>query len=76
MKRKSILDVGEWWKMGEIHHYERNCKMILFWWREKVGRMLVNDERLLKFMIFREILKWFDFDEENRYIKCWSMKKD
>ena len=73
MKRKRILDVGQCWNIVEIHHDGRNSKMIWFWWREKEHQTLVNDEILLKFIIFREILKWSDFDEENKNIGRWSM---
>ena len=75
MKRKRTSDVGQWWNIVEIHHDERNSKMIWFWWREKEHQTLVNDEILLKFIIFREILKWSDFDEEKKNIKRWSMMK-
>ena len=73
MKRKWTSDVGQWWNIVEIYHAKRNSKMIWYWWRENEHRTLVNDEILLKFIIFREILKWSDFDEENKNIGRWSM---
>ena len=75
MKRKRTSDVGQWWNIVEIHHFQRNSKMIRFWWRENEHQTLVNDEILLKFIIFREILKWSDFDEEKKNIRCWSIMK-
>ena len=53
--------------------YDRNSKMIWYWWREKEHQTLVNDEILLKFIMLREILKWSDIDEERKNIGRCSM---
>ena len=76
MKKKSTSDVGQWWNIGEIHHGDTNSKMISSGGREKVHRKFVNDETLVKFIIFTEILKWSHLDEEKKYIGCWSIMKD
>ena len=76
MSRKTTSDVGQWWKIIEIHHGATvSCKMICFSWKEKEHRTLVNDEILLKFRMMREILKWYHFDEEKNTIGRWSMMK-
>ena len=48
----------------EVHHPERNYKMIPFSWREKVYRTLIDDEILLKFIMVREIPNSSHFGEE------------
>ena len=75
MKRKRILDVGQWWNIVEIHHDERNSKMIWFWWREKEYWTFVNDGILLKFIMMRKILKWSHSEKEKNNIGRWSMMK-
>ena len=72
---KSTSDVGQWWNIVEIHDAKRDSRMIWLWWREKVHRVLVNDQVLLKFIIFKGILKWSYFDEEKKFIGCWWMMK-
>ena len=42
MKGKSRLEVGQWWNVVEIDHYEKNSEIIWFWWGEKdMGRWWV-----------------------------------
>ena len=46
--------------------------MISFWWREKKHSTLVNDQTLFKFTMFKEILKWPNFDQEKKSIVLCS----
>ena len=75
MKRKSTSNIGRWWNIMEIHPAESNSKAIVFWPKGEERVTLLNDEILLKFIIFRQILKWSYCDEQKQYIGCWSMMK-
>ena len=75
MRRKSTSDAGQRWNIVEIHHDQRNFKMISFWSREKEHRTLGNHQILLKFTIFTELLKLSHFDEAKKNIGPWWMMK-
>ena len=76
MNRERTSSVGEWWKIFEIPHPQRNSKIIWFFERGEEHRRWVNDEISLKFIMMREILKRFHCDEWRKgsdFGQRWNM---
>ena len=59
MNRKSTWEVCEWWNIGEIYPANGYCKIRSSGLGEKMDRMWMNDERLLKDFVMGFVL-YFD----------------
>ena len=60
MKRKRTSDVGQWWNIVEIHHFQ--MREILKWSHFDEEKKNIRRWSMMKYcwnsIIFREILKW------------------